>query len=1078
MSDPARRWFLLALLAVAFPCPPAARAASLSGRVATANGLGVPAAIVEFLVPGSSVAIASGVTDAAGQYQAVLLDGVYDVRVTPPVESGFVAEVLPDRTLAGEFTLDLLLVSASAGRYSGHVTTASGTGVGDVQVIVEGFGVAATAVTDPSGAFTVVVPPGTYRRRLEYAPAGAPAAELPPEFSLALDGTVDVLGDTIETITLPPTVVLSGTVVDPGGTPVAGTRLRALFSNVLATGFTGTQGFDATAGADGGFAVAIFPSTVLLLAIPPAGIGLGSELVSLVATDTTSFAVVLPDTRYRALIETASGAPVSDALVVLESRVGLSESAVTDADGIAEIAVSPGSYQRQVSNASLPSSNPALPQAFHLLLPGTVDVVGDTDETIRLPGTVQLTGRILDPAGQPVAGATVASSLFTVLADDVVGEQGFETTTDGNGAFAVTVLPGMGSIEATPPPGSGLAMGSADVVVTADVTADIVLSDLVYSGHVRTATGSGVGDVSVDLYDGIRVAGASTDAAGAFSITVRPGIFERSLTYAPAAPAPDVPPAFTLRLDGTIDISADLIEELTLPEVFQLAGRIVAPNGQPVPDVAVTTSFFDVVAAGVNGTQEPSATTDPAGAFGVRVFPGFGSLLVTPPAASGLLPFALNGVAITTSDAELEVLLQLTGEAVTATVGPGGTVTTDGEGDGATPGDPIETAVTTPTGGTVSISESLMPLPAPEGFQFLAQQINIAAPPATPEVPLRIAFTIDASRVPVGETELTLQVFKNTVLVADCSGAPGTASPDPCVTLRERLPDGDVRLTVLTSTASPWNLGAAVAVGCVDDAECDDAVGCTSDACLDGTCTHVPQDGACSDGDACDGTERCDLDAGCLTGTPVTCPDDDDPCTTDVCDPATGACGLPATGPCDDGDACTAADHCAQGTCDGGPRRGCPDDGNPCTADVCDAATGRCGLPVESTCDDRDPCTAADRCEDGRCSGDGGSDPFAFAACEIGRVPGALCAPEGIDAVLAERLARRTARALDFLDAASGAASPERTTRAIEHVDRQLVVLRKRVNRAKPSRVPATCKAELKALLEAARGALEPLLER
>jgi hypothetical protein len=80
------------------------------------------------------------------------------------------------------------------------------------------------------------------------------------------------------------------------------------------------------------------------------------------------------------------------------------------------------------------------------------------------------------------------------------------------------------------------------------------------------------------------------------------------------------------------------------------------------------------------------------------------------------------------------------------------------------------------------------------------------------------------------------------VLVADCSGTPDTAFPDPCVTLRERLTDGDVRLTVLTSTASPWNLGAPVAVGCVDDAECDDAIACTSDACFDGTCIHFPED--------------------------------------------------------------------------------------------------------------------------------------------------------------------------------------------------------------------------------------------
>jgi hypothetical protein len=47
-------------------------------------------------------------------------------------------------------------------------------------------------------------------------------------------------------------------------------------------------------------------------------------------------------------------------------------------------------------------------------------------------------------------------------------------------------------------------------------------------------------------------------------------------------------------------------------------------------------------------------------------------------------------------------------------------------------------------------------------------------------------------------------VFRNGVLVDDCIG-PG-ASPAPCVSARDSLPEGDIGLTVLTIQASRWNL--------------------------------------------------------------------------------------------------------------------------------------------------------------------------------------------------------------------------------------------------------------------------------
>jgi ELWxxDGT repeat protein len=146
------------------------------------------------------------------------------------------------------------------------------------------------------------------------------------------------------------------------------------------------------------------------------------------------------------------------------------------------------------------------------------------------------------------------------------------------------------------------------------------------------------------------------------------------------------------------------------------------------------------------------------------------------------------------------------GSLFTDTVTAGGTVTTDPGGQGATSSHPLQVAVTTPTGGTISIV--LAPTTtAPSGFTLLGERAEITAPPATAADPLVFVFRLDFSAIPTGEDESTITLFKDGVPVADCTGSPGVAAPDPCIASRTSLGDGDVELTVLTSTASEWALG-------------------------------------------------------------------------------------------------------------------------------------------------------------------------------------------------------------------------------------------------------------------------------
>jgi hypothetical protein len=148
-------------------------------------------------------------------------------------------------------------------------------------------------------------------------------------------------------------------------------------------------------------------------------------------------------------------------------------------------------------------------------------------------------------------------------------------------------------------------------------------------------------------------------------------------------------------------------------------------------------------------------------------------------------------------------------ETVSQVGGSGATVTTDTEIDGATGTDRVETSVTTPNPGVVSIVERQVSNYPPSGFTFFGQAVSIAAPAATAAQPLVIVFELDASLIPVGQNPAAIAIFRNGLAVPACTGGPGVAGPDPCLSGRAIQGDLDVRLTVFTSSASEWNFGVA-----------------------------------------------------------------------------------------------------------------------------------------------------------------------------------------------------------------------------------------------------------------------------
>ena len=160
------------------------------------------------------------------------------------------------------------------------------------------------------------------------------------------------------------------------------------------------------------------------------------------------------------------------------------------------------------------------------------------------------------------------------------------------------------------------------------------------------------------------------------------------------------------------------------------------------------------------------------------------------------------------------VLLAVTGAAapcpkdLSVVVHPGGTAKTDVEGDGATPLDPVEAAVTVPGGGAVSLDVVPSPQPAPPGLTALGWYVDASAPQASAPQPLVLAFELDASLF-ADLDPLAFEVRRNGVVLPRCDGA--VASPDPCLSTRALDADGDLVLVARSSAASRWTFGTTYA---------------------------------------------------------------------------------------------------------------------------------------------------------------------------------------------------------------------------------------------------------------------------
>ena len=148
---------------------------------------------------------------------------------------------------------------------------------------------------------------------------------------------------------------------------------------------------------------------------------------------------------------------------------------------------------------------------------------------------------------------------------------------------------------------------------------------------------------------------------------------------------------------------------------------------------------------------------------------------------------------------------------VAAFVPPSGETLTTDPGTGATTSNPQVTTATIPatTDGTpAALSESNASGPgdacAPSATCFGQISTITIDQTFSPGHPLRFVFVLDKSEIPKRIKVNSIPMYHDGVLVVNCAGSPGVASPDPCVVSRTKLATQDVQIVVLSSTNGRW----------------------------------------------------------------------------------------------------------------------------------------------------------------------------------------------------------------------------------------------------------------------------------
>lgn len=548
MASTIRAAFALSvLLCIAAAAP----AAVVRGTVSTTSGARLSGKVVA-AYDTSGALRGSASTDSAGTYILTVPAGSYRLLAYDPAGAyattfhgnaeSFETTAIVQVTEAAAFTADFVLVEG--GTLTGSVMAATGQALGNA--VVEAYNLSGTrrgfTTTSAGGAFSIVLPPGTYKL-IAYDPNAFFAGQFWPNAAAFADaGVLTVTASQANALPAPlvlPRAARAGGVITEAGTSV---RLGGIL--VYAYTAAGARVAETTTDASGAFRFALAPGQYRFVAADPQ-LRYAPSFFAGSRSFETSTVVTLSAGQDRGDINLGvpRGAVVSgrvngpaNAVVVAYNADGTQHTTTTaDAQGNFRFAVAPGDYRIAVLDFSGAYAAQFHRGANDFGAASEIRVLAGQSLTLAdfsPPRAGRFTGTVRDAASQAALGG------ITVAAYDAAGVLVARATTAANGTYSLSVPPGQyrlvafddrhqyatayangaESYETTP-----LAGIAADAAVTANFA---MRRGTRVGGTVQSQSGGGIDGVEVFALDaaGNRVAGAMT-AGGAFELVVVPGTY-------------------------------------------------------------------------------------------------------------------------------------------------------------------------------------------------------------------------------------------------------------------------------------------------------------------------------------------------------------------------------------------------------------------------------------------------------------------------------------------------------------------------------------------------------------------------
>jgi hypothetical protein len=479
------------------------------------------------------------------------------------------------------------------------------------------------------------------------------------------------------------TAVVSGTVTS-GGNPIASAEVSVYPVGTMTGAVAGT-----TTAPDGTYSVSVPLGTWDFVFTPPAPFSPVTKS-ALVVTANQQVDVVLVQQGVGLLsgrLVDDQGTPAPGGVSIQLSGSPGSYSATTRSDGTFQFAARNGSYSLAVNSSYMQVGD--APQPYWQLTTGAGFVVdGDANlGDVALPAPERLVVTVLDPDGQPVAGASVSTPYLTSIASNVVSVLGLpvtsgyqydhHATTDSTGTAIIKMWPDTATVSVTPPAGGRLLPATTPpLTITTNTTTTVHLdAAALLSGRLVDDQGTPApGGVSIQLSGSPGSYSATTRSDGTFQFAARNGSYSLAVnsSYMQVGDAPQPYWQLTTGAGFVVDGDANL-GDVALPAPERLVVTVLDPDGQPVAGASVSTPYLTSIASNVvsvlglpvtSGYQyDHHATTDSTGTAIIKMWPDTATVSVTPPAGGRLLPATTPPLTITT---DVDLLLAYQNDGSTA----------------------------------------------------------------------------------------------------------------------------------------------------------------------------------------------------------------------------------------------------------------------------------------------------------------------------------------------------------------------------------------------------------------------------